>query len=229
MHAKKAWQRFGLDCAENYAFETHFDQGNGVYTLKGALVNLSIRPHLLYELSYRFYKEGFSVCFKGERRAPLEDLPRLGFEFVLPKEYSEVAYLGYGEYETYADKHRGAIKREYGFDVQKDFSGYIKPQECGSHYSTEWAKIKRKDGGMSATNKPITVAMDRAFSFSALPFSKEELMCAAHDYELPASDKTVVNVDYKMAGVGSQSCGPKLRDEYRILDEKFNFEVFIQL
>ena len=235
VQAKKHWQRFGLDKAENYAFERVFDEGEGEYRIRGALVNPSIRPHLFYELSYRFYQDGFSVRFRGERKLPLEDLPRIGFEFRLPKCYSQVEYLGYGEYETYADKHRGAIKKEYRFDVQKDFSGYIRPQECGSHYSVEYAEIFENAAGRDEiTGKlrrknSVHVGMNCPFSFSALPYTKEELMAACHDYELPRSDKTVVNADYKMAGVGSQSCGPKLRDEYRVTDECFDFEVFIRL
>lgn len=222
LNAKKVWERYGLNNTENYAYSSEFNLEQGGYIVDGTFVNLSIGPHFNYNLTYKFYANGFSVRLKGQRKAPLEDLPRVGFEFYLPKEYMKVNYLGYGEYETYVDKRYGAIKKEYSYDVQKDYEDYIKPQECGSHYGSDYMSV-------SSNENTVKVCMGQEFSFSALPYSKEELMSVKHNYELPNSNKTVINVDYKMSGVGSNSCGPKLRDEYRILDENFDFEIFIEL
>ena len=61
----------------------------------------------------------------------------------------------------------------------------------------------------------LTVAADKAFSFSVLPYSTEQLKGANHDFELPVSDGVYVNLDLAMSGVGTASCGPALKEEYR--------------
>lgn len=53
---------------------------------------------------------------------------------------------------------------------------YVKPQENGSHYGTEFMEIT--DG------KTILRAED-GFSFSALPYSSKQLTDCKHDWELP--------------------------------------------
>jgi beta-galactosidase len=53
------------------------------------------------------------------------------------------------------------------------------------------------------------------FSFSALPHSPMEYTNAAHDWQLPESTCAHVCLDYFMSGVGSNACGPALKDCWR--------------
>lgn len=78
---------------------------------------------------------------------------------------------------------------------------YVRPQENGSHYGTEFMEIT--DG------KTVLRAEDN-FSFSALPYSVETLTDCPHDWELPKSDGTYLSLDFFMSGIGSNSCGPAL-------------------
>jgi len=49
----------------------------------------------------------------------------------------------------------------------------------------------------------------------------------AHDYELVPLKETVVNLDYRQNGIGSNSCGPKLHERWQLSETKFNFSVKI--
>ena len=40
---------------------------------------------------------------------------------------------------------------------------------------------------------------------------------------------TIVNLDYKMSGVGSNSCGPELLTKYQFNDKEFEYEFFINM
>ena len=53
-------------------------------------------------------------------------------------------------------------------------------------------------------------------SFNASHYTQEELWTKRHNFELEESGYTVFCLDYKMAGVGSNSCGPALAEKYRI-------------
>ena len=60
------------------------------------------------------------------------------------------------------------------------------------------------------------------FSFQALPYTQEELASKRHNHELVPCGSTVVCLDYGQAGIGSNSCGPHLKDEYRLSAERFS-------
>ena len=71
----------------------------------------------------------------------------------------------------------------------------------------------------------MTVVSASPFSFNASPYAQEELTRKAHAYELCPSGHTVLCVDYRQDGVGSESCGPRLLDAYRFDDAEFTFSV----
>ena len=54
------------------------------------------------------------------------------------------------------------------------------------------------------------------FSFSASEYTQEELVEKRHNFELEKCGSSVICVDGKMAGVGSNSCGPALAEKYRL-------------
>ena len=62
------------------------------------------------------------------------------------------------------------------------------------------------------------------FSFNASEYTPEELTEKAHNYELEKAG-CVVCTDYKMSGVGSNSCGPALLEQYRFDEEEFQWEM----
>ena len=50
----------------------------------------------------------------------------------------------------------------------------------------------------------------------------------AHNSELKPADSTVVCVDYMQSGIGSNSCGPKLHEKYRLDDAEFDFDLVLR-
>ena len=63
------------------------------------------------------------------------------------------------------------------------------------------------------------------FAFNASVYTQEELSGKAHNYELEESPYTVLCVDYRQSGIGSNSCGPALLEKYQFNEEKFCFQV----
>ena len=171
----------------------------------GALVKNCLAPILEYELEYKFFNEGVDITLAYKVADFVSYLPRIGFEFALPKSQQAFEYVGYGPYESYIDKHRASDYGTYQSTAKKEYFPWIKPQETGSHYAT--TRLTLGNG--------ITITADKAFSFSVLPYSTEQIKSVAHDFELPKSDGVYVNLDIAMSGVGTASCGPELREKYR--------------
>ena len=64
----------------------------------------------------------------------------------------------------------------------------------------------------------------KCFSFNASYYTQEELEKKTHNYELTESDSVVFCVDYALNGIGSNSCGPVVLDQYRFDDVLFRFQ-----
>ena len=137
-------------------------------------------------------------------REDVTHLPRFGLQLTMPRGNEEVAYYGYGPHESYVDKRQSARLGKYETTVGAMFEDYIKPQENGSRYGTEWATVANALGmGIKATSPS-------PFSFNASHFAPEDLTATLHRHKLQPRKRTIVHFDYKMGGVGSNSCGPEL-------------------
>ena len=138
----------------------------------------------------------------------IEFLPRLGLVLGLDKSFEQVGYFGYGSDESYIDKHSHCIKGEFGYKVEDAVCPYLKPQEYGSHCGCSWVDC-------ISENIKMHVFSDEEFSFSALPYSIQQLTETAHNYELKKEDCVYLCLDDMMSGLGSASCGQKLVKPYR--------------
>ena len=206
---KRIWDQFGLYDAKPTSLREQFDEENKTLIIDGVFAGQIYRPVVHYRLTYRFSGAVVEVKLEGKVAKCLEFLPRFGVRFCLPNTYSDYDYLAYGPDESYIDKRMHTCKDLYSANVERDFVRYIKPQESTSHCGAQWLAIQ-------SAQSEVSVTADRKFSFSAVPYTVGELMAANHDYELPVSDKTVVSLDYKMSGVGSESCGPHLDKKYQM-------------
>ena len=65
-------------------------------------------------------------------------------------------------------------------------------------------------------NMKVHFSADNDFSFNASEYTEEELSSKRHNYELEKCSYNVICIYHKMAGVGSNSCGPALAEKYRI-------------
>ncbi|NLB41604.1 MAG: hypothetical protein GX815_04970 [Clostridiales bacterium] len=49
-----------------------------------------------------------------------------------------------------------------------------------------------------------------------------------HTDELRSNDKTNIRIDYKVSGIGSNSCGPELIEKYKLNVKSISFEFYIK-
>ncbi|WP_248926902.1 glycoside hydrolase family 2 TIM barrel-domain containing protein [Paenibacillus hamazuiensis] len=162
-----------------------------------------------------------SVSTNVKVREDLLFLPRFGLQLTMPEGTEEVEYFGHGPHESYIDKRQSVKKSKYLLSVNDMFENYIMPQENGSRYGTEWAIVSNEQGMGLKFTAPAE------FSFNAAHYTPEDLTAAEHDYELKPRKETIVHLDYKMSGVGSNSCGPELLEQYRLDEKAFSFELNI--
>ncbi len=168
------------------------------------------QPFARMEAEYTIDGNGrLDVSCTAETSNKVEMLPRFGMRFFLPAGFGKVDYYGYGEYESYVDKHQASYIGNFTADVSEMHEDYIRPQENGSHWGCTHMTV-------SSDAQSVTFSQPDGFSFSASEYTQEELASKRHNFELEKCGNTVVCVDFAMAGVGSAACGPALNDRYRI-------------
>ena len=194
-------------------------EGN-VITVKGSLAGVSRMPFVHYTAAYAFGADGtVSVTMDGnvDGRMASPYLPRLGFEFTLAAENDGFTYFGMGDGENYCDMCYHAKMGEYRSSAAAEYVPYIMPQEHGNHTR---AKRLAMDCGLS-------VLGDR-FEFNVSEYTAAALTAAGHWDELKKNGYTNLRVDYKVAGVGSNSCGPMLLPQYRLEKAPFHFDFYLR-
>ena len=178
------------------------EKGGMVYS--GRIVKNCLCPLLKYQLTVRPFDGGIDIDFEYEVADYIEYFPRIGLAFALEGENLPFTYDGYGPGESYVDKRAACTYGTYSSTAEENYGHYVKPQESGSHFGTTRLAV----GGLEIT-------ACTPFSFSVLPYSTDTLMHTAHDFELQKSNKTYVNLDIAMSGIGSASCGFPLLEKYR--------------
>nr|WP_284703640.1 glycoside hydrolase family 2 TIM barrel-domain containing protein [Clostridium swellfunianum] len=154
-------------------------------------------------------------------REGLVFLPRFGLQLEMPEGNEEVEYFGNGPHENYIDKKHSTRIGKYLTTVDGMFENYLRPQENGSRCENDWLIVSNEQG------MGLKFIAASGFSFNASHYSPEDLAAAGHPFELRKRKETIVNIDYKMSGVGSNSCGPELLEKYRLDEIKFEFKLRI--
>ncbi len=152
----------------------------------------------------------------------IDEVPRFAMRFALKPEFEDITYFGMGDRECYVDYHEHAKMNVWNSTVTDEYEPYIVPQDCGNHINVKWLELK-------SDTDSVGFSADRAFEFSALHYTMEEMYEKAHAFELEKSNSTEVMVCYKNRGVGSNSCGPALSRKYCVTDKVIDFEFNIKI
>jgi beta-galactosidase len=220
MYIKSEWKKAHYDKAYTRAYTTEVVQGkHGVkITSHASVVAETVQKILDVTITWKIEATGkidADVAVTKDDEFP--DLPRFGVRMFLDKKLADVRFFGMGPQESYRDKHQAASHGLYRANVGDLHEDYIRPQENGSHYDCEYVELNNSRYG-------IVASAEKAFSFNASYYTQEELEKKTHNYELIESDSVVFCVDYALNGIGSNSCGPVVLEQYRFDDVLFQFQ-----
>ena len=214
-NVKNDWYFSRFNMLKDKLYSCRID-GNRI-TVKKALSAVSREKIIDYTAVYTFYADG-SITIDLDCETHLKQgqfLPRLGFEFTTDEK--EFTYFAYGPYESYRDMHNASKLGVYRSSAEMEYVNYIKPQEHGNHYGARYIKL----GGYE-------IVSDNDFEFRISEYSVNELTSKAHNFELVKDGRTYVRIDSKVSGIGSNSCGPVLADQYRLNDKNVSFSITLK-
>ncbi len=220
---KNKWMECGYDEAYQDCYESGLAERTDDYIALYAYIKIAAplrEPIIKARVTYIFTRDGgVSVEVEGEKNEKMPYLPKFGMRFIMPKGNERVEYFGYGPMESYVDKKLASCLSLFKTTATDNFEPYVRPQENSSHYGTRFAFTGDIYGHGIVFE---TLYEGEEFSFNASHFSSETLTETAHDYDLCPEDETFVCIDPFMSGIGSNSCGPALADEYRVNSKEFS-------
>lgn len=218
---KQQWYRAHYDYVTTRAYETSYSQVEGGVQIRcgmGLLAD-SVQPILTMDTVWTVKDSGtVSVMMQVKRDVEFPELPRFGLRLFLPDGMDQVTYYGLGPMENYVDKRQAAYHDMFKTSVDKLHEDYIRPQENGSHGDCDYVILSGERCQLIATS-------EQQFSFNGSVYTQEELTRKAHNYELEPCGYTVLNLDYKQDGIGSNSCGPRPQEQYRFNEAEWTYQI----
>ena len=134
----------------------------------------------------------------------------------LPESNNKFTYYGSGPFESYCDLCHASSVGMYESSAENEYVNYVRPQEHGNHNKTKMLKIGN-----------LKFQTDDEFEFNVSKYSAATLYKAEHTDELKTDGKVHLRIDYKVSGIGSNSCGPKLMDKYQLKEKDIDFSFII--
>ena len=178
---------------------------------KGSLCNTKI--------SYSIYPQGI-VEIESEFTPHSDKLRRAGIQVGLNKELQHIDYYAYGPLENYNDRIDGFLVGRYKTTPLSMMERYIKPQSTGNREGLREACFTDNEG------HGVKIETEGNVSFSAIPYTEEDLMNAQHTWELQQRPYTVLHLDAAYRGVGNASCGSvDTRPAYQVTGDRYRFKL----
>ena len=232
------WQREGLRDAKIKCYSCELVEASPDKAVIKAKISMGCAPHdpiLHADVTYTIkagmgMKIDFDVKMRKIEHANQWDrsrrermfYPRFGVRLTMPEGAEQMSYFGYGPMESYADKRLASRLDEFRSTVTENYEPYVFPQENSSHWGCRWADVHTVAGhGFLFTS-------GEPFSFNASHYSPEQLTEKRHHYELEREPETTVILDCRQSGIGSNSCGPQLAEEYRFDETEFTCSVTVR-
>lgn len=220
------WHGQMMHCSTSHVYQAgirektpHFVKLEVRYALGGP----SVRPLLEGVTTYTVWANGeIEVAMDAQVRDNLDVLPRFGLELHMPQGNEQVTYFGMGPNENYIDLCRSAHMGLFHTTVNDLYEPYIKPQECGNHTHVKWALIQNQRG------VGLIFKGDSEFNFSALHYTAHDLSDTPMAHLLKPRKETIVHIDYRQTGIGSNSCGPRLAEKYAFNEKEIHFAFSMQ-
>ena len=195
------------------------------------------------------YRSVYKVFGNGEIKvsnnfdvtvSDLPEIPLVGMNLIMPKQFDQMTWLGRGPQENYCDRNKGAFVGKYSGSVDDETFEYIRPQENGNKTDVRWMTITDKNGkGLLFVGEPLievsahhqlTGDFESHFKKGVDPAKGGTVsLINRHTCDVKTRDLTSVNINYKQMGVGGDtSWGAITHEQYRLKAKYYSYSFRIR-
>ncbi|MDD3766892.1 MAG: glycoside hydrolase family 2 TIM barrel-domain containing protein [Eubacteriales bacterium] len=225
---EKSWLKAGLDRLQHYVKNVSIKEKTDTrltVEISAYLATPSFMPAFKVNYLYTVHGNGDIILTSDvkpqevKHEVKLPNLPKIGLQMVLEKGFDNMSWYGRGPHDSYPDKKSGAMIGIYSKKVSEQFENHVFPQENGNKSDVRWAALTDIRGaGLFADGSEL-------INVSARHYTDKNLTEATHTTDLKEIEQVVLNIDHKVSGVGTASCGPATLEKYRVYPEDTSFTI----
>ena len=154
----------------------------------------------------------------------LAELPKVGMQMGIKRDYDKITWYGKGELENYIDRCYGFDVGIYSMNIEEFMEPYPMPQENGNRCDVRWMHL-----GTSQGNGFMVVA-DSLLSVSAWPYTQNDIQEATHFHKLKDAGYLTLNIDLKQMGLGGNNTWSEVgrpAPQYCIPAKDYSYEFYL--
>jgi beta-galactosidase len=167
-----------------------------------------------------------SVNYKLQANKKLPNIPKVGMQMGVQRQFDQISWYGKGELENYCDRSFGFTVGKYSLPINQFTEPYIKPQENGNRTEVRWMSLTNP-----SKNKGLLVLKaDKVLQMSAWPYTQANLNEAKHTFDLKDPGFLTLNIDLLQMGVGgNDSWSPVARpiEKYEIPSGDYEYSFYL--
>jgi beta-galactosidase len=160
----------------------------------------------------------------------LPELPRIGMNLELPRDFDRMTWYGRGPFENYWDRNTAAYVGRYHGSVAEQYVPYVRPQENGNKTDVRWVALTNEGGvGLLAVGMPhLSVSahhnvLEDFESPEAGLMDRHEAV-NRHLTDVRPRDLVSLDLDHRQMGVGgNNSWGAETIEPYRLLEDHYHY------
>jgi beta-galactosidase len=219
-HKLKQW--YDAEIKSKTTMVNNSATGDLTITNQFSLINDSATVKLIYTIR----PEGvIKVDYWLNVKPGLPNIPKVGMQGGINKNYTQIEYFGKGPLENYIDRRYGMDVGVYNQNIYEFMENYVVPQENGNRTDVRWMYLsdpKTKDG--------LLIVADSLLSMSAWPYTEENIENAKHTNKLKAADYITLNIDLIQMGVGGNDSWSDIAaplEQYQIKAQPYHYSFYI--
>ncbi len=220
-HVLSRWKKQGIDKLQMKLVSLKMKETGGLYRIETVHVpcfenrKLDIKHVTRNEIS----ADGCITC-RNEITIgkEYEDLPRVGLEMISAAGFENLTYLGRGPHENYWDRKTSAMMGQFSSTVSGQYTPYIMPQENGNHTDCRWVTLE------NARGNGLLLVFAAPLEVNATHYPVDMLYKALHTFDCEPCKETYLYIDWHQRGLGTATCGPDARPEFRLKPGKYKID-----
>ncbi|WP_240615296.1 glycoside hydrolase family 2 TIM barrel-domain containing protein [Pedobacter paludis] len=202
-----------------------FDGASGsglIITSNYSLINDSAMVKVSYSLSNTgTIKVDYALTVKSG----LPNIPKVGMQMGILRNYDNLTWYGKGPMENYIDKNYGFDVAIYNEPINDFMENYAVPQENGNRTDVRWMYFSNP-----VKKQGLVFVADSLLSMSAWPYTEENIQSAKHTNKLKDAGYLTVNVDLIQMGVGGNDSWSDVAaplPQYQIPSKDYKYSFYL--
>jgi beta-galactosidase len=215
----KQWYEYELKSTG--AAVSYSDKGI-VVTTGFSLINDSASVSVVYTIND---KGVIKVNYALDAKPGLPDIPKVGMQMGIKRNYDNIVYFGRGPFENYIDRRYASDAGVYHQNIFDFMEPYVVPQENGNRTDVRWMYLNDKK-----KNEGLLIVADSLLSMSAWPYTEENIQSAKHTNKLKDAGYITVNIDLVQMGVGGNDSWSDVAaplEQYRIKAQNYHYSFYL--